>query len=109
MCCRRTLACEKCGSYNIGPEPHYVTRCYARYVPEDVSIYKVLTKEEEITVFTQSANRRRGCPPADDSCNLRLVVSVARQFERQGLHILILSKGNIGLMRAVERFDPDME
>jgi len=40
--------------------------------------------------------------------NLRLVIKIARQFEGYGLPLLDLtSEGNIGLMRAVDRFDPD--
>jgi RNA polymerase primary sigma factor len=41
--------------------------------------------------------------------NLRLVVSVARQYEGLGLPILdLIEEGNIGLMRAVGRFDADL-
>jgi RNA polymerase primary sigma factor len=39
--------------------------------------------------------------------NLRLVVKIAREFEGLGLPLLdLISEGNIGLMKAVERFDP---
>lgn len=38
--------------------------------------------------------------------NLRLVISVARQFARRGLPFLdLVQEGNVGLMRAVEKFD----
>ena len=39
--------------------------------------------------------------------NLRLVVKIAREYEGIGLPLLdLVSEGNIGLMKAVERFDP---
>lgn len=42
------------------------------------------------------------------AANLRLVVSIARRFARQGLSFEdIIQEGNVGLLRAVELFDPD--
>ncbi|MFW5829711.1 MAG: sigma-70 family RNA polymerase sigma factor [Planctomycetota bacterium] len=77
---------------------------------QDVSVFRVLTREEEI----QLSNRLRAGDEAARQemiqCNLRLVVSVARHFDNQGLPLLdVIEEGNIGLMRAVERFDPAME
>jgi len=40
--------------------------------------------------------------------NLRLVMNLARRYENRGLSLLdLVSEGNIGLMRAVDKFDPD--
>ncbi len=55
----------------------------------------------EITVRGQDASERL------TSSNLRLVVSVARRYLRRGLPLLdLIQEGNLGLMRAVEKYDP---
>jgi RNA polymerase primary sigma factor len=77
---------------------------------KDVSIFPVLTREQEIVVSRRLLAGDRNARQEMIQCNLRLVVSVARQYENQGMPILdVIEEGNIGLMRAVERFDPDME
>jgi len=77
---------------------------------KDVSRFTVLTRESECALARRLRNGDRTARQEMIQCNLRLVVSVARQYEGQGMQILdIIEEGNIGLMRAVERFDPDME
>ncbi len=77
---------------------------------KDVSVFHVLTRESEQVVSRRLRAGDRNARQEMIQCNLRLVVSVARQYEHQGMPILdVIEEGNIGLMRAVERFDPDME
>lgn len=67
----------------------------------------LLTKEEEIQLATQI---RKGCMKSRQrmiESNLRLVVIIARRYHKCGIPILdLIEEGNLGLMRAVEKFDP---
>lgn len=67
----------------------------------------LLTPQEEIEL---AARIKKGDKKAREhmiKANLRLVVKIAHDYEGYGLPLLdLISEGNIGLMKAVERFDP---
>jgi len=67
----------------------------------------LLTAKEEIQL---AARIKKGDKAARDhmiSANLRLVVKIAHDYNNFGLPLLdLISEGNIGLVKAVERFDP---
>src|SRR5207245_4541070 len=73
----------------------------------EIGQVKLLTPEEEIEL---AARIKRGDKKAREKmikANLRLVVKIAHDYEGFGLPLLdLISEGNIGLMKAVERFDP---
>jgi RNA polymerase primary sigma factor len=73
----------------------------------EIGQVKLLTPQEEIEL---AARIKRGDKKAREQmikANLRLVVKIARDYEGIGLPLLdLISEGNIGLMKAVERFDP---
>ncbi len=73
----------------------------------EIGQVKLLTPEEEILL---AARIKKGDKRAREhmiKANLRLVVKIARDYEGIGLPLLdLISEGNIGLMKAVERFDP---
>ncbi len=80
------------------------TRLYLK----EIEISPLLTAEEEV-YFSRLA--LKGDIKARDKmieCNLRLVVKVARRYMNRGLALLdLIEEGNLGLMRAVEKFDPE--
>lgn len=74
---------------------------------QEIGKTPLLTPDEEVTL----ANRiQRGDKRARDkmiSANLRLVVKIAHDYANFGLPLQdLISEGNIGLIKAVERFDP---
>ena len=88
------------------PIPHGERSNLQLYLQE-IGKTALLTIDEEI----QLAKRiRRGDKAARDhmiSANLRLVVKIAMDYKDFGLPLLdLISEGNIGLIKAVERFDP---
>ena len=84
-------------------EPASALTMYMR----EVGTVELLTPEEEVKL---AAKVKRGNAAARERmirANLRLVVKIAREYEGLGLPLLdLISEGNIGLMSAVERFDP---
>jgi len=73
----------------------------------EIGQVKLLTPDEEITL---AARIKKGDKKAREQmikANLRLVVKIAHDYENFGLPLLdLINEGNIGLMKAVERFDP---
>jgi RNA polymerase primary sigma factor len=74
---------------------------------QEIGKTALLTIEEEIVLAKRI---RRGDKAARDhmiSANLRLVVKIAMDYKDFGLPLLdLISEGNLGLIKAVERFDP---
>src|SRR5438105_5754776 len=73
----------------------------------EIGQVKLLTIQEEIDL---AARIKKGDKKAREEmikANLRLVVKIAHDYEGLGLPLLdLINEGNIGLMKAVERFDP---
>jgi RNA polymerase primary sigma factor len=73
----------------------------------EIGQVKLLTPEDEIDL---AARIKKGDKKAREQmikANLRLVVKIAHDYENFGLPLLdLINEGNIGLMKAVERFDP---
>jgi RNA polymerase primary sigma factor len=78
-----------------------------RIYMREIGQVPLLTRKEENALARRI---KRGDAAAREHmirANLRLVVKIARDYENYGLPLLdLISEGNIGLMKAVERFDP---
>jgi RNA polymerase primary sigma factor len=98
-----------------GDTTQFIQREAARYDADtaiklylrEIGQVKLLTPQEEIEL---AARIKKGDKKAREQmikANLRLVVKIARDYDGIGLPLLdLISEGNIGLMKAVERFDP---
>ena len=68
---------------------------------------KLLTPKEEIRLAGRIKRGDKAARERMITANLRLVVKLATDYANLGLPLLdLVSEGNIGLMKAVERFDP---
>lgn len=79
----------------------------------DVRKLPVITKEREEQIFKKLQNKKitesqeKKLKRELVYGNLRFVISVAKQYQNNGLEILdLISEGNIGLLKAIEKFDP---
>jgi RNA polymerase nonessential primary-like sigma factor len=89
---------------DAGPAELDAIQLYLR----DIEFRPLLTPEEEV-YYARLA--RAGDPRGRQrmiECNLRLVVKIARRYMNRGLALLdLIEEGNLGLMHAVEKFDPE--
>jgi RNA polymerase sigma factor (sigma-70 family) len=77
---------------------------------QDIRVAKLLTPEEEQELARQAAKGDEAARTRMIESNLRLVVKVAKRYMGQGLSLLdLIEEGNIGLIKAVERFKPEKE
>jgi RNA polymerase primary sigma factor len=73
---------------------------------QEIGKVELITSEEEVRL---AALIRQGCQKSLDrltKANLRFVVSVAKQYQNQGLSLPdLINEGNLGLIKAAQRFD----
>lgn len=74
---------------------------------QNIGRYQLVSEEREHELADQIAKGSEEARAELIRSNLRLVVKIAHDFKGLGLPLLdLISEGNIGLMRAVEKFDP---
>jgi RNA polymerase primary sigma factor len=75
----------------------------------EIGRIRLLAPQEEIDLAAPIKKGDREARALMIKANLRLVVKIAHDYVNLGLPMLdLVSEGNIGLMKAVERFDPAM-
>lgn len=79
-----------------------------RVYMREISKTPLLTAEEEVELADRIKNGDKAARTQMIKANLRLVVKIAQDYSGYGLPLAdLISEGNIGLMKAVERFDPN--
>ena len=73
---------------------------------KEIGRVKLLTSEEEIELAKKIAEGDKDAKDELTQANLRLVVSIAKHYVGRGMQFLdLIQEGNLGLMKAVEKFD----
>ncbi len=74
----------------------------------EIGRVELLSSEEEITLGKKIRAGDQEARKKLAAANLRLVVSIAKKYMWRGLGLLdLIQEGNVGLFRAVDKFDPD--
>ena len=92
----------------IKDDPHYVQADATRLYLKEIGFSPLLTAEEEVRYARRSQKGDEAARKRMIESNLRLVVKIARRYMNRGLTLLdLIEEGNLGLIRAVEKFDPE--
>lgn len=105
-------------SYDLSVDESDVKYDSVRMYLKEIGSIKLLSSDEEIRLAKAiEASKEKDATPEElregararsklADANLRLVVSIAKKYRERGLHMLdLVQEGNIGLLKAVDKFD----
>ena len=73
---------------------------------KDIGKYPLLSMEEEVELAKRMEEGDEDAKQQLSQANLRLVVNIAKRYVGRGMHFLdLIQEGNLGLIKAVEKFD----
>jgi RNA polymerase nonessential primary-like sigma factor len=94
----------KAASDRVAVRSHDPTRLYL----SEIGVSPLLTADEEKEFGRLAKAGDESARHRMIECNLRLVVKIARRYINRGLPLLdLIEEGNLGLIHAVEKFDPE--
>jgi len=74
----------------------------------EIGASDLLTAEQEVDLARRAQRGEQAARQRMIESNLRLVVKIARRYMNRGMALLdLIEEGNLGLIRAVEKFDPE--
>ncbi len=90
-------------------EDNYYSQADAtRLYLKEIGFSPLLSAEEEVYYARRAQKGEAAARRRMIESNLRLVVKIARRYMNRGLTLLdLIEEGNLGLIRAVEKFDPE--
>lgn len=98
---------EKVTSFDAGEIPSSQVDATRLYLSE-IGFSPLLSAEEEVYYSRLAQKGEESGRKRMIESNLRLVVKIARRYLNRGLPLLdLIEEGNLGLIRAVEKFDPE--
>ncbi|MES0488408.1 MAG: sigma-70 family RNA polymerase sigma factor [Leptospirales bacterium] len=88
---------------------HPYTESSIQWYLEEINKIPLLSREEEDTYARQAIAGNEKAKERLIVANLRFVVQVAKKYQKYGISLLdLINEGNMGLIKASERFDPNM-
>ena len=88
-----------------GSTSHKTDAILDQYIKE-IQKYKLLTQDEEVELAIKIKKGDEVARQKLITANLRFVISVAKQFQHQGLELMdLINEGNLGLITAASKYD----